>query len=229
MREKILKALQTKYEGVDAKTLGRIADKLAKTITDEADIQTAVDGVTVQALMESYGDARVTEAQRTAVENYEKKYGIKDGKKVESTPPSPTPPPPAGQEEPEYIKALKAQMAEMQKRLDESDKARVSVARKARLDDILKDAPQELRQIYSTSYDNMQFADDAAYDAWLESSKTSIESLGASLKAKGAVTTPPKAGGDHNDAGQGNPLVIARAEKAGLAKPSAIVGLATDK
>ena len=73
MREKILKALQTKYEGVDAKTLGRIADKLAKTITDEADIQTAVDGVTVQALMESYGDARVTEAQRTAVENYEKK------------------------------------------------------------------------------------------------------------------------------------------------------------
>ena len=72
MREKILKALQTKYEGVDAKTLGRIADRLAKTITDEADIQTAVDGVTVQALMESYGDARVTEAQRTAVENYEK-------------------------------------------------------------------------------------------------------------------------------------------------------------
>ena len=229
MKEKILKALRTKYEGVDAKTLGRIADKLAKTITDEADIQTAVDGVTVQALMESYGDARVTEAQRTAVENYEKKYGIKDGKKVESTPPSPTPPPPAGQEEPEYIKALKAQMAEMQKRLDESDKARVSVARKARLGDILKDAPQELRQIYSTSYDNMQFADDAAYDAWLESSKTSIESLGASLKAKGAVTTPPKGGGDPDSAGQGNPLVIARAEKAGLAKPSAIVGLATDK
>ena len=179
MKEKILKALQTKYEGVDAKTLGRIADKLAKTITDEADIQTAVDGVTVQALMESYGDFRVTEAQRTAVENYEKKYGIKDGKKVESTPPAPTPPPPAGQEEPEYIKALKAQMAEMQKRLDESDKAKVSIARKARLDDILKDAPQELRQIYSTSYDNMQFADDAAYDAWLESSKTSIEALGA--------------------------------------------------
>lgn len=224
MREKILKALQTKYEGVDAKTLGRIADKLAKTITDEADIQTAVDGVTVQALMESYGDARVTEAQRTAVENYEKKYGIKDGKKVESTPP-----PPAEQEEPEYIKALKAQMAEMQKRLDESDKAKVSVARKARLDDILKDAPQELRQIYSTSYDNMQFADDAAYDAWLESSKTIIETLGASLRAKGAVTTPPKNGGDHDGAEQGNPLVIARAEKAGLAKPSAIVGLATDK
>lgn len=227
MKEKILKALQTKYEGVDAKTLGRIADKLAKTITDEADIQTAVDGVTVQALMESYGDARVTEAQRTAVENYEKKYGIKDGKKVEGAPPSPIPP--TEPEEPAYIKALKAQMADMQKRLDESDKAKVSVARKAKLDDILKDAPQELRQIYSTSYDNMQFADDAAYDAWLESSKTSIETLGASLRAKGAVTTPPKGGGDPNATGEGNPLVIARAEKAGLAKPSAIVGLATDK
>ncbi len=227
MREKILKALQTKYEGVDAKTLGRIADKLAKTTTDEADIQTAVDGVTVQALMESYGDARVTEAQRTAVENYEKKYGIKDGKKVESTPPPLTPT--EEPEEPAYIKALKAQMADMQKRLDESDKAKVSVARKARLDDILKDAPQELRQIYSTSYDNMQFADDAAYDAWLESSKTSIETLGASLKAKGAVTTPPKGSTAPNGTEQGNPLVIARAEKAGLAKPSAIVGLATDK
>lgn len=67
MREKILNALKTKYPGVDAKTLERVADKLSKTVTTEDAVQTAVDGVTVQQLMESYGDARANEAQASAV------------------------------------------------------------------------------------------------------------------------------------------------------------------
>ena len=40
--------------------------------------------MTLQQLFDSYGDSWATEAQRTAVSNYEKKYGLKDGAKVTS-------------------------------------------------------------------------------------------------------------------------------------------------
>lgn len=82
MKKKILEALTTKFEGVDAKILDRIATKLAKTVTKEEDVEPAVEGVTFQEVLTSYGDARATEASNTAVSNYEKKHGLKDGKKV---------------------------------------------------------------------------------------------------------------------------------------------------
>ena len=78
-----MNALTTKFPGVSATILGRIADKLAKTATSAEDVKTAVDGVTFQQILESYGDSRATEAQQTAVLNYEKKYGLKEGRKVD--------------------------------------------------------------------------------------------------------------------------------------------------
>ena len=238
MKEKILALLQTKFEGADAKTLSRIADNLAKTTQSEADIQTAVDGVTIMQVMESYGDARATDATRTAVMNYEKKYGLKEGKPISpAEPPKTTPPaeppkttPPAEpqpSDEPEYIKAMRKQMEEMQKRLDEADKAKIAKSRKDKLNAYLKDAPDAVKTMYSTSFDAMQFQDDEAFNTWLEESKQNIETLIASLKAKGAVTTPPRAGGQGG--GQPNPLVAARAERAAKVKPSAIVGAPTPK
>lgn len=82
MRQQILDALKTKFAGVSDKILGRIADKLAKTVTTQEQVQTAVDGVTFQQVLESYGDSRATEASQTAVRNYETTHGLKDGKVV---------------------------------------------------------------------------------------------------------------------------------------------------
>lgn len=82
MRKQILEALKAKFEGVSEKVLGRIADRLANTATTAEEVRTAVDGVTFQQVLDSYGDSRATEAQQTAVQNYEKKYGLKDGKAV---------------------------------------------------------------------------------------------------------------------------------------------------
>lgn len=66
--------------------LDRIANKLAKTITKTEDIATAVEGVTIQQIIDSYTDSRVTEASETArknaVNDYESKYGLKDGVKT---------------------------------------------------------------------------------------------------------------------------------------------------
>ena len=82
MRKQILEALKAKFEGVSEAVLGRIADKLAKTVTTEEQVATAVEGVTLQQVIDGYADSRATEAQKTAVRSYEQKHGLKDGVKV---------------------------------------------------------------------------------------------------------------------------------------------------
>lgn len=87
MRKKIISALATRFEGVDAKILGRIADNLmaAKTLETDEDINSAVEEVTFADILKSYGDARATDASKTAVSNYEKRHGLKNGKPVVQT------------------------------------------------------------------------------------------------------------------------------------------------
>ena len=85
MKEKILDALKTKFEGVEGKILEKLAVKLAKTVTTDEEVKTAVDGVTFQDVLTSYGDSRANDAQSTAIKNYEKKHGLKDGKVVKTT------------------------------------------------------------------------------------------------------------------------------------------------
>lgn len=83
MRKAILDALKAKFQGVSESVLNRIADKLCKTVTTAEQVQTAVDGVTIQQVIEGYADSRATEASQTAVHTYEQKYGLKDGAKIE--------------------------------------------------------------------------------------------------------------------------------------------------
>ena len=91
--EQILAAMQTKFQGADAATLTRIATAKSTGITDENQVKTIVDGVSWSDVMTSYADFRATEATKTAVTNYEKKYGIKEGKAIEEPKPTPTPAP----------------------------------------------------------------------------------------------------------------------------------------
>lgn len=83
MRQQILDALKAKFVGVSDKILGRIADRLAKTVTTQEQVATAVEGVSFQHVLDSYGDSRATEATQTAINNYETKHSLKDGKPVE--------------------------------------------------------------------------------------------------------------------------------------------------
>ncbi len=78
MKKEILEALKAKFPGVSDNVLDRIANKLAKTVTTAEQVKTAVEGVTIQQVIESYGDSRATEASNTARENavldYESRY-----------------------------------------------------------------------------------------------------------------------------------------------------------
>ena len=60
LEQQIFAALQTKFPGVDAKILGRIAKKKAKTATAEADANTIADGITLQQVIDSHADYKAT-------------------------------------------------------------------------------------------------------------------------------------------------------------------------
>ncbi|MCH3993038.1 MAG: hypothetical protein LKH27_08110 [Prevotella sp.] len=80
--EKILAALKTKFVGVDDAVLQRIATNKSQGVTDEKQITAIVDGIKISDVLKSYGDYRADDAQKTAVQNYETKYNIKDGKAI---------------------------------------------------------------------------------------------------------------------------------------------------
>ena len=93
MKEKILAALKTKFIGVDDAILNRIADKKAIGVTDESQVTSIVEGVSFQDVLNSNGDFRANQAQSSAVQNYEKKFNLKDGKPLEDLNPAPNPNP----------------------------------------------------------------------------------------------------------------------------------------
>ena len=68
MKDRILATLKAKSSGVSADILDRIAVMLAKTVTTEEQVATAVEGVTEELInvIEGYGDSRATGAQKTA-------------------------------------------------------------------------------------------------------------------------------------------------------------------
>ena len=91
MKEKILAALKTKFSGVDEAILSRIADKKATGVTDENQVNSIVEGISFQDVLQNYGDFRAGQAQTTSIANYEKKHGLKDGKPIENPKPEPNP------------------------------------------------------------------------------------------------------------------------------------------
>ena len=85
MKQKILAALQTKFTGVDDATLLRIAEKKAVGVTDESQITSIIEGVSLTDVLNSYGDYRANGAASSAVANYEKKHNLKDDKPIENS------------------------------------------------------------------------------------------------------------------------------------------------
>ena len=83
--EQILAGLQQKFAGVDTAILTRIATKKAEGVTDETKVNSIIEGISFSDVLNSYGDFRANTAVTSAVSNYEKKHGLKDGKPIETT------------------------------------------------------------------------------------------------------------------------------------------------
>lgn len=191
MREDIIIALKSKFEGVNEKILGRIAEKLAKTVTKSEDVAPAVEGVTFQQILDSYGDSRATEAQQTAVRNYEHKYGLKDGKVIEGGEPIIETKQPKQNSDgtPDWVKALIDSNKALSERLDSLEKERTSTSRKQKFEAVTKSLPELYRKAYSrVSYQDMN---DEKFEELLNEVKSEVQSINDGEKAKGVVFGRP--------------------------------------
>ena len=201
MKQQILTALKAKFVGVSDAILDRVATKLAQTVTTAEQVQTAVDGVTFQQVLESYGDSRATQATQTAVHNYETKYGLKDGVKV--TPPEQQPPvvppvtppvtPPAGGAEtvPAWAQALIDSNNSLKNELAQMKTARTTETRKQQISTLIEKLPENLRKAYSrTPVDGLT---DEQFIALVGEITTEVGDIQSSIQQKGAVFGKPAA------------------------------------
>ena len=210
MFEKILTALKTKFPGVDAKILERIAKKKAETTTKEDEVKTVVDGVTFQSIIESEGDRRADEAQKTAVSNYEKKYKLKDGKTIDQPePPKPNEPPAGASDEvKQMLERMEQENKTMREQLNGILTKEQGNQRKAKFEALFEGASEKLKERYMRNYDRLSFKDDEDFNGWLDTQKPFVENDIKEEKASGAAGTPPL-GGKRKPGDQADPAVTA--------------------
>lgn len=215
MRKEILDALKAKFPGVSDSVLGRIADKLAKTATTAEQVKTAVEGVTIQQVIESYGDSRATEASNTARENavkdYESRYGLKDGVKVtnntnnggeQPTGGSATNPT-GGDEAPAWAKTLL-------ERIGRLETSKTTETRKQQLNAIIGKLPETTRKAYERL--PLDKYSDEEFTTMLGEVTTEVEGIVDETQARGGVFGKPSATG-----GTTQQTELTEAQKAAIA------------
>jgi hypothetical protein len=204
MKQKIFDALKAKFTGVSDNVLNRIAEKLAKTVTTEDGVQPAVDGVTFQQVIDGEADRRVTEATQTAVTNYEKKHGLKDGQKAQEggltdgeDPDKNKQKPTTGANGELTLEAITAAINTANKplldRIAAIETGKVSETRKQKLDTIIGKLPENLRKPYGRI--NLTEMSEDDFNSFLTETTTEVESVAGDISVKGSVLQPPKLGG----------------------------------
>lgn len=192
MKQTIIDLLKTKFEGVDESILSRIAEtKAAKAVKTEEEANTYVEGITLSHLLNSYGDIRSTEAQRTAVANYEKKYGIKDGKKV-STEDDPKKLGTGDDDDdtPAWAKKLMEDNAALRQRLDTYDSEKRTSSRREKLNAIIGRLPASQRKGYErTTIDTLS---DEEFDSTLEAITTEVDDILKETNTAGLAFGAPR-------------------------------------
>ena len=199
MEKKILDALTEKYTGVKESILRRVATKLAKTVENEDDIATAVEGA-FSDVLKAYGDQRATDAQKTAVANYERKHGLKDGKAVDGGKPDEQEPETGekgGDDTPAWAKRLMDANEALQKRLDQLDGERTQNSRKSIIDKLIEPLPASIRKAYQRQ--QLASMSEEEFTSLQEEIKAEVDEINSDLSSKGAIFGKPGATGGRTD------------------------------
>lgn len=191
MKKFILDLLKTKFEGVSEDVLEGLAAKLAKTATTEEQATTSVEGVTIQKVIESYTDRRVTQSVATAVENYKKNN------------PQPEPPKPndaddkGNAQQDETLKALLDKFAKLEGQMMQMNAEKVESGRRQQLNTLIEKLPKSMQSVYG--HINLKEMDEEKFEAFKDSVKTDVETTLSELKANGATIQTP-----YQNTGQGS-------------------------
>lgn len=217
MKKEISEALTTKFPGVSVSILDRIATKLAETVTSAEQVKTAVEGVTIQQVIESYGDSRATEASNTArknaVKDYESRYGLKDGVKTTTGGDQPaggsaTDPTTGGDE----TAALLKQVLE---RMDKMEASKTTETRTQQLNAVIGKLPEPMRKAYERI--PVDKYSDEDFSKMLSEISTEVEGIADDTAAKGGVFGKPSA-----STGAQNKTELTEAQKAAISRREGI-------
>lgn len=225
LRKFILDALRKKFEGVDEKVLNRIARNAAKTVKSEDEAIQFVEDYTIQQVIDSYTDSRITESIAT----YEKKNGLKDGKPV-SADDNTDDADEDGKDEPDndqkdnkdgkdkddmpaWARALIDGQTRLNERLDGIEKGKQADVRKSKFLDTIKDAPDKFRERAEKAFGRYTFKDDEDFNSYLEELAEEAEEAKEEAETKGAIVTPPKGGNKGGKENKPSPAMQARIER----------------
>lgn len=190
MEKELLDALTAKFQGVSASILGRIAKKLAKTVTTAEQVKTAVEGLTLQQVIDSYTDSRVTEASETArnnaVKDYETRYGLKDGVKTTTSEggASAATTNQGGDETSSLLKQLL-------ERMDKMETSRTAETRTQQLNAVIGKLPEQMRKAYERL--PVDKYTDEEFSKLLGEVTTEVEGIADDAAAQGGVFGKPSA------------------------------------
>lgn len=215
MKKELFDALKAKFPGVSDSILDRIATKLAKTATTAEQVKTAVEGVTIQQVIESYGDSRATEASETArknaVQEYESRYGLKDGVKTTTTTTggeqptggSATNPTTGGTDEtPAWARTLI-------ERIERMETAKTTETRTQQLNAVIGKLPEPMRKAYERLPIDKYSAEE--FNTLIANITTEVEGIADDTAAQGAVFGKPSA-----STGAQNKTELTEAQKAAI-------------
>jgi len=156
MKEKILAFLKTKLNGISESFLSGVADTFSKTIKEEKDIETVITDGIIETLkysatqLQIEGDRRATEAQKTALKNFQEKHGLnEDGTPIKKPVgrPSKTKDDDSDPDEPAWFTAFKKEQADSVAALkskiekQEQEKTLTVLSEKVKAHEKLKDIP----------------------------------------------------------------------------------------
>lgn len=185
----ILEQLKKKFEGVSEAVLKPTAAKLAKTIDDESALADEIAGVTIQGIIDSYTDSRVTSGVNTALRRERSKAPITTPTEEEPTDDAEeetksTDTTKAEDEAPAWAKAFLTRLGTL-----EADATKARGAKRAEeLRGLAKDLPASVASLFETRKDLGNLSEED-YNALREQTQKQVNEISQDF-AKPTFGTP---------------------------------------
>lgn len=186
----ILEQLKKKFEGVSEAVLKPTANKLAKTIDDESALTDEIAGVTIQGIIDSYTDSRVTNGVNTALRRERAKTPTTTPTEAEPTDEADSKEqmskdtPRAEDEAPAWAKTLLTRLGAL-----EADATKARGAKRAEeLRGLAKDLPASVASLFETRSDLGDLSEED-YNALREQTQKQVNEISQDF-AKPTFGTP---------------------------------------
>ena len=206
MKEKILAFLKSKLIGVSESFLSGVADTFSKTVKEDKDIETVFTDGIIEALkfsasqLQIEGDRRASEAQKTALKNFQEKHGLNE----DGTPIRKVGRPPKDKDvdfdEPAWFTAFK----EEQKKSTDDLKAEIEAQKQEKTLAALSErvSKHEKLKDIPASYlkgRNLVPKSEAEIDQLVATIENDYNGFKQEMAEKGVIISVPPTGGGHQD------------------------------